>query len=417
MNPIFNEYIEYLKDNDINLGLNEGYYWLDRQIIKCFSDKGEVIKVARLLVDEDLKVRIKTVYKNKDYNVESWKETANRFKSNLDMIELESIVLINSQIEKHIDKQVAVLSSGGKDSQVTSYLVKKCFDSPSIIFNNTTLDSFDTYIHIKKEDNLTIINPDEGFYQWRKRLNFIPTRFARACCSIFKEGAMVEKLPKEDKYIFFMGMRNEESANRSSYVDEWRNDKWGDREWYACLPIRKWSELELWLYIIRENIDINPKYKKGYSRCGCLVACPFYSKSTWSLDKYWYPKQHNRWKDILREDFRKNNKDLIMNCTEEEYFTCWNGGQLRKEPTKEVISGFASRNNFSYEQAEGYFGHKCYICEKQIKDKDLISMNLKLNEEESKFYCKKHLLLKYGLNKEDYKNYIDTYKNSGCFMF
>ena len=103
------------------------------------------------------------------------------------------------------------------------------------------MDYADTYKHIKKEKNLTIINPKEGFYQWRKRLNFIPTRFARACCGIFKEGAMVDYLDEDEKYLFFMGMRNQESAKRSNYVDKWKNEKWGKREWDAILPIRTWS--------------------------------------------------------------------------------------------------------------------------------------------------------------------------------
>ena len=164
---------------------------------------------------------------------------------------------------KHI-----VSFSGGKDSTVTTHLVRQCVKDPEIIFNNTSLDCADTYLHIKKENNLTIINPKEGFYHWRKRRNFIPTRFARACCSIFKEGAMVDYLPEDSKYLFFMGMRNQESLKRSSYGDEWRNFKWGNREWDGILPIRKWSDLDIWLYILKNNIDINSKYKKGYSRVG-----------------------------------------------------------------------------------------------------------------------------------------------------
>lgn len=92
--------------------------------------------------------------------------------------------------------------------------------------------------------------------------------FARACCNIFKEGAMIDYLDRNDKYLFFMGMRNQESSKRSNYTDEWKNDKWKGREWNAILPIREWSELDVWLYILKNNININPKYKKGYSRVG-----------------------------------------------------------------------------------------------------------------------------------------------------
>ena len=36
------------------------------------------------------------------------------------------------------------------------------------------------------------------------------------------------------KCLFFMGMRNEESAGRSEYGDEWKNNIWSDnwQEYY-----------------------------------------------------------------------------------------------------------------------------------------------------------------------------------------
>lgn len=280
------------------------------------------------------------------------------------------------------------------------------------------MDCADTYLHIKKENNLTIINPKEGFYQWRKRLNFIPTRFARACCNTFKEGAMVDYLDEDSNYLFFMGMRNQESAKRSSYGDEWKNNKWEGRNWDAILPIRKWSELQIWLYILQNNIEINPKYKKGYSRVGCAIACPYYTKSTWALDKYWYPKAYNRWQNILREDFRKNNKDIIMNCTEEEYLTCWNGGIFRDKPTEEVIEEFSERNNLDFNVAKNYFNHTCKECNKRIKDKNTIGMNMKFNGRNiNDMYCKKHLKQKLKLDNKDWNNYIEQFKNQGCELF
>ena len=113
---------------------------------------------------------------------------------------------------------------------------------------------------------------------------------------------------KTKKLLFLFGIRNEESTKRSNYQDVWRNDKWGKRDWIAILPIRKWSELDIWLYILDEEIEINDKYKYGYDRVGCGIACPNYTKYTWVLDKYWYPMLFYRWREILRRDFINNNK-------------------------------------------------------------------------------------------------------------
>lgn len=418
MLPIFKEYISFLKNKNSKLDfLKEGVYWYDRGIIKGFDKNGELIKIVRLFIDDDLNLSVKE-YKNNNIILETWNDTINRNLEHLNEIEKESKETINKFLNVYDDRNVAVLSSGGKDSSVTSFLVRQCVKNPEIIFNNTSLDCADTYLHIKKENNLTIINPKEGFYQWRKRLNFVPTRFARACCSLFKEGAMVDYLDKNSKYLFFMGMRNQESAKRSSYGDEWKNDKWGNREWNAILPIRKWSELDIWLYILKNNIDMNPKYKKGYSRVGCAISCPYYTKSTWILDEYWYPKAFERWQNILIDDFRENNKDLIMNCTEQEYLTCWNGGRLREDPTDEVIQQFAERNDLDVEIAKRYFGHKCEECEKKIKDKDTIGMNMKFRGRKiQNMYCKKHLKEKLGLTEDDWNNFVKRFKDEGCELF
>ena len=415
MLPIFNEYISFLNKNTNELNfLKEGYYWYDKSIIKAFNINGELIKIARIYCSDDLKITVKH-YKHENVELESWNDTVKRNEDELLKLETESKNLIMNSIDKYKDRELAVLSSGGKDSTITTYLVRSICPDVKIIFNNTSLDCADTYLHIKKEDNLTIINPKEGFYQWRERINFIPTRFTRACCGIFKEGAMIDYLDKDDKYLFFMGMRNQESSRRSSYGDEWKNHKWGNREWDAILPIRKWTEFQIWLYVIQKNIDINPKYKKGYSRVGCAIACPYYTKSTWILDKYWYPKLYKRWQNILIEDFRRNNKDLIMNCTEEEYITCWNGGTLRDEPTQEVISEFAHRNDLDINVAINYFGHKCKECDKRIKHKEVIGMNMKFNGRNiNEMYCKKHLKEKLGLNEEQWNYYIEIFKQQGC---
>lgn len=402
MLPLFKEYISFLNEktnNKLNF-LEEAYYWYDNSIIKAYDIMGNINKIARLSVDDELNLSVK-FYSNQSIMLESWKETVVRNTERLNSLEKESLETIKKYRDNFKDRNLAVLSSGGKDSSVTTHIVKKIFSNIEIIFNNTSLDCADTYLHIKKEDNLTIINPKEGFYQWRQRQNFIPTRFARACYNIFKESSMVSTLNNNSKYLFFMGMRNEESSTRKNYGDMWKNEKWSKLDWDALLPIRKFTELDIWLYIFKENISINPKYKKGYSRCGCAISCPFYSKITWALDKYWYPKMKKRWDDILVEDFRTNNKDLIMNCTEKEYLTYWNGGPLRDHPTDEVIYEFAFRNRLDFDIAKNYFGHKCVECDKQIKHKDVIAMNLKFNGRKTNYiYCKKHLQKALDINDE-----------------
>lgn len=416
MNPIFNEYIQFLKDKNVKIDLQEGYYWLDRQIIKCFDKQGNLHKVARLNVDNDLNINL-TFYKKEKYEKASWNELIQLNKSKLKQLENKAKKLIIESIEKYKDYEPIGLTSGGKDSIVTLYLLRQVKPNSLAIFNNTSLDCADTYKHIKSMNNVQIINPKEGFYQWRKRLNFIPTRFARACCTKFKEGELVQQYDHDKKCLFFMGMRNEESQARSKYQDEWKNNIWGDN-WQAILPIREWSELDIWLYILANNIPINTKYKKGYSRVGCAVACPYYTKSTWILDEYWYPKAYQRWQEIIADDFIKNNKWLIMNCTLEEYMYSWCGGIVRKEPTKEVIKEFAEYNNLNIDVAENFFSKKCKCCDKKIKSKEVLGMNMKfLGRNIEEFMCKKHLKEFLKIDNHKWDEYVKSFKSSGCELF
>lgn len=416
MNLVFKEYIKFLEDKGLQFKLKEGYYWLDRSIIKAFDKEGNIHKILRLNVDDDLNIKFKE-YSNKSFEIESWDETVNRNLNRLLELENESLKLIRDSIIKYSNRNIANLTSGGKDSSVTSYLTRKVYENAEQIFNNTTLDCADTYLHIKKEENLTIINPKEGFYQWRERNNFVGNRLARACCDIFKEGAMIDYLDKDSKYLFFMGMRNQESNTRSGYGDEWKNNKWGERDWNAILPIRKWSELDVWLYIIWRKVSINPKYKKGYSRVGCSVSCPYYTKSTWVLDKYWYPKAFNRWHDILEKDFIENKKAPILNCTLKEYHMNWNGTGVRDEATEEVIKEFSDTYNLDIELAKKYFDKRCVCCNKKLKKNDVALSMKYYGRYIEEFKCIKCLANDLNVKPKVLKDKIKEFKNQGCSLF
>lgn len=417
MTPVFKEYIKFLKDNKIDVEkyeLREGYYWIDNMIIKCFDTNGNIQKILRLKIDDDLNIFVKTVYKNKTFIIEHWNDTILRYYDNLINIEKNAIDLITSHLFK-CESIPLILSSSGKDSMVVSYLVKQIDDTIKTIFSNTSLDVADTYKFIKSQQNIKIINPDEGFYSYIQRVGFIPNRMNRSCCTIFKEGAMINKLNNNDKYLFFMGMRSQESNTRSNYIEIWKNEKWGKREWLAVLPIVKWTELDIWLYTLMKNILINPKYKKGYSRVGCGIACPFYTKSTWVLDRYWYYSQFKRWHDILDNDFINNNKEIIMNCTQKEYHTCWNGSKIRDEPTNEIILEFAKRNNLDIDIAKKYFNHTCKECSKKIRSKEEIGINFKyFGRNITRFLCKKHIIKYLNIDKIKYNNIINGFKSQGC---
>ena len=65
---------------NIVLPLFEGYFWLDKQIIKAFDYNGTIHKLYRLTVNDDLTMSCKKYPQKCDFQPESWIETAMRIK-------------------------------------------------------------------------------------------------------------------------------------------------------------------------------------------------------------------------------------------------------------------------------------------------------------------------------------------------
>ena len=413
MLPIYSDSLKRGSDLGYDLPIKEGKYWLENNFIQAFTRDGTLRKLYKYKVFDDLHIEI-TPYSNKikfcEGDFETWEETADRLSSDLNEKVQESLNVIKDTVAKYKGYEFLVLTSTGKDSMVTLDLVQKVIPNVRVVFNNTSLDVADTYRIVKSHNDWEITNPKEGFYNWIRRMNYIPNRVSRGCCSIFKEGNSIEYLSDYEKLIQFMGVRNDESNARADREYITHNPKWGDKEWYGCLPIRKWSELDVWLYTIKNNLEINSKYKKGYHRCGCGIACPYASKYTWVLDKSWYPTLRNRWEGIVQEDFLHNQRWTMMNCTLAEYI---------KEPTEEVINecmeykGITDRNI-----ALQYFNKACCECGKNVRQNDVLAMNLKMNgRNTNKIYCKKCLMKELGMSKEEWDNNVADFKAQGCVLF
>lgn len=429
MQPVFPEYIQFLKSHNCDTNwFRENTFWLDNNIVKAFKRGGQIVSLYRVSVDDNLCLTLTKHKQNKNFDYfETWQKTIQRNQDRLCQIEQDSISLLRQQ-GLNTDRRIINTNSTGKDSMVATYLAKKAGLNFEIFFNVTTLDVAESN-QMAKRNGYQHIFPDPqygGFYQYVHNSGMIPNRFTRFCCQYFKERPTVDYFNADEKLLLVFGIRNEESNQRSNYDDIIKNPLWGNRDWIGVLPIRKWTELDIWLYILAENIEINPKYKYGYTRVGCGIACPYYTKYTWVLDKYWYPYLYNRWRDILRNDFVSNNKWLIMNCTIKEYVTkAWTGGVFRIEPTDEVIQEYAEYSGLDIEVAKKYFNRFCSngcINKRsqplKIKDKNTIAMNMKMfGRDIERFKCKKCLMKEFGWCKEQWDQQVQSFKEQGCKLF
>ena len=420
MLPVFKEFVDFIEYKiQRKVGVADATCWLDNGFIKAFTSDGVLHKLYKYKVNDDLSV---SFTKHKDYidtNFETWDQTIARLSDELDEKVNESLEVIRDTIEKYNTSEMYALTSTGKDSTVVVDLVKKIIPDINIMFHNTSLDVADTYKIVKAHPEWIVTNPEEGFYVWSKRLDFIPTRLSRACCRIYKEEAG-DKYFKEqniDNLMLFMGVRNAESNTRANRQFIEHDPKWNNPNWLSCLPIRKWSDLDVWIYILREGLEINPKYKKGYIRAGCSIACPYYTKNTWVLDQYWFPKLYGRWHERLIKSFISQRRWSRMNCTIEEYHSCWNGGLLRPEPTEEVIQEMMQYTKLPRETVVKYFNKTCE-CGTNVRNPEVLGMNYKFfGTDADVVYCKKCLKVKLNMKESDWKANINKFKEQGCNLF
>lgn len=169
--------------------------------------------------------------------------------------------------------------SGGKDSTVVYYLVKKANVKAEFYYSFTFLDYPETVMFIKKNfKDVIFLFPKNNFWDLIERYG-PPTRWKRWCCTEFKKS-------HGRKRVKVLGVRREESVSRSkSLVYEYSKKD----NAYHLHPIVDWTEDDVWTYIKMNNLKYNPLYDLGYKRVSCRF-CPFKRSSERIMDSERYPE-------------------------------------------------------------------------------------------------------------------------------
>lgn len=193
--------------------------------------------------------------------------------------------------------------SGGKDSQVILDLCTRAIPPSAfqVIYSDTGYElpsSLNLYKEVqefysKKFPDLkfsTAANHAPVLDYWDKIGT--PTDTHRWCCSIMKTAPLYRclKLPgtnKQGKVLTFDGVRAEESQRRSAYQ---RIGKGKHTNIFNAHPILLWNTSEIFLYLFKYKLPINPAYRFGKARVGCLI-CPFSSAWDDMIANKYYPKE------------------------------------------------------------------------------------------------------------------------------
>ncbi|RLF08635.1 MAG: hypothetical protein DRJ69_06060, partial [Thermoprotei archaeon] len=64
-------------------------------------------------------------------------------------------------------------------------------------------------------------------------------------------------------------------------------------------PINEWSALHVWLYLMREGVEANPLYARGFDRVGCWL-CPASELAELKLVEELHPELWERWSTWLK---------------------------------------------------------------------------------------------------------------------
>ncbi|QEK11540.1 phosphoadenosine phosphosulfate reductase [Crassaminicella thermophila] len=237
-------------------------------------------------------------------------------KERLNKLKNEAHSFIQKSREGYKDIQVIVSFSGGKDSTVVSDLVMKALSNPKIvhIFGNTTLEfplTIEYKDRFRKNNPKTILreakNTDQEFYTVCDEIG-PPSRVMRWCCTMFKTGPInrvISSIFREKSVLTFYGIRKFESTSRSKYDRIYDSPKILKQK--VAAPIFNWRDIDLWLYMLAENLDFNDAYRLGYDRVGCWC-CPNNSERSHFLNEIYMPDQTKKWRNYLIDFAKKIGK-------------------------------------------------------------------------------------------------------------
>ena len=233
---------------------------------------------------------------------------ANRDRLNYLIDEAHSF--IRNAASKFPEERIVVSFSGGKDSTVTADLAVKALSNPSLvhIFGDTTLEFPSTieYAHRFRDAHPDAIfqiakNDEQNFYDVCEDIG-PPARMMRWCCSMFKTGPItrvINSLYRSQQILTFYGIRKSESVSRSKYNRiEDSADAVKIQQQTVASPIFFWKDIDIWLYLIAENVDFNDAYRLGYDRVGCWC-CPNNNQRAQFLSKIHMPEQSKKWREFL----------------------------------------------------------------------------------------------------------------------
>ena len=215
--------------------------------------------------------------------------------------------------------------SGGKDSVVLLDICHQVLPiSVPVIYSDTDMELPDSVDYVWPEVQKRY--PEREFIKVKARSSALenwqvfgpPSRTVRWCCSVHKSTPAIMYLKKRldsdrVRATAFLGVRSEESLSRANYDDISYAVKNATQT--NCMPILEWGAHELWLYIFANELTINPVYRHGLTRVGCVMCPESSEKYVWFVDKL-YPNELKKFNEVV---LKTSDKKLKTKKDETEF--------------------------------------------------------------------------------------------------
>jgi len=183
--------------------------------------------------------------------------------------------------------ECVISCSFGKDSMVVLYLIRQFDKNVAVLFSNTLCQYLETYQFrdkIVKQWNLNYYETkpvnDWTFYKIAEKYGLPDgNKGSDHCCDRLKEIPFRNLIKEKGWKINFTGMTALESRNRMFIICNRGQDYYSKKDTITRVhPIAYWTENDVWAFIEREEIPINPAYEMySIPRLGC-VPCTAHKK-------------------------------------------------------------------------------------------------------------------------------------------
>ena len=243
-----------------------------------------------------------------------------------------------------IDKFLASFS-GGKDSQVVLDLCTRAIPPQDfeVIYSDTGYElppSLSLYKEITAyyqslypELKFSVAKNHASVLSYWDKIG-TPSDTHRWCCAVMKTGPLYRMLKTSDnkqaRVLTFDGVRAEESTRRSGYNRIGKGVKHSTV--INASPILYWNATEIFLYLFKYNLPINPAYRQGMTRVGCLI-CPFSSEWNDMVSHTCYKKQLKPFLDRIENITKKSGIKDVDNYIKLGNWKRRGGGRDMKFPS------------------------------------------------------------------------------------